>query len=131
MGQMIGGFAHELNNPLTSIMGVAELLQEGEAAEPMRKQLVMLQQQARRAADIVQNLMYFSRPPAPGKSSINISDLVQRTLHLHAYSLRKSNITADFLPAAVAAHCRGRSPPIDASVPESDSERGASYARGA
>ncbi len=99
MGQMIGGFAHELNNPLTSIMGVAELLQEGEAAEPMRKQLVMLQQQARRAADIVQNLMYFSRPPAPGKSSINISDLVQRTLHLHAYSLRKSNITADFLPA--------------------------------
>ncbi|HUE52645.1 MAG TPA: PAS domain S-box protein [Terriglobales bacterium] len=98
MGQMIGGFAHELNNPLTSIMGVAELLQEGEAAEPMRKQLVMLQQQARRAADIVQNLMYFSRPPAPGKSSINISDLVQRTLHLHAYSLRKSNITADFLP---------------------------------
>src|SRR5580700_4435511 len=97
MGQMIGGFAHELNNPLTSIMGVAELLQEGEAAEPMRKQLVMLQQQARRAADIVQNLMYFSRPPAPGKSSINISDLVQRTLHLHAYSLRKSNITVDFL----------------------------------
>jgi PAS domain S-box-containing protein len=98
MGQMIGGFAHELNNPLTSIMGVAELLQEGEAAEPVRKQLVMLQQQARRAADIVQNLMYFSRPPAPGKSSINISDLMQRTLHLHAYSLRKSNITVDFLP---------------------------------
>jgi PAS domain S-box-containing protein len=98
MGQMIGGFAHELNNPLTSIMGVAELLQEGEAADPVRKQLVMLQQQARRAADIVQNLMYFSRPPAPGKSSINVSDLVQRTLHLHAYSLRKNNITVDFLP---------------------------------
>ena len=98
MGQMIGGFAHELNNPLTSIMGMAELLQEGEAAEPVRKQLAMLQQQARRAADIVQNLMYFSRPPTPGKGPINVSELVQRTLHLHAYSLRRNNITVDFLP---------------------------------
>jgi two-component system NtrC family sensor kinase len=98
MGQMIGGFAHELNNPLTSIMGVAELLQEGEQAETTRKQLVMLQQQARRAADIVQNLMYFSRPPAPGRGPINLSELVQRTLHLHTYSLRKNNITVDYLP---------------------------------
>jgi len=98
MGQMIGGFAHELNNPLTSILGVTELLQEGEVTETVRKQLGMLQQQSRRAAEIVQNLMYFSRPPAPGKGPIQLSELVQRTLHLHAYSLRKSNITVDFLP---------------------------------
>jgi PAS domain S-box-containing protein len=99
MGQMIGGFAHELNNPLTSILGMSELLQEGEAPESVRKQMVILQQQARRAAEIVQNLMYFSRPPAPGKSPIDLDELVQRTLHLHAYSLRKSNITVDFLKA--------------------------------
>jgi PAS domain S-box-containing protein len=97
MGQMIGGFAHELNNPLTSILGMSELLQEGEAPESVRKQMVILQQQARRAAEIVQNLMYFSRPPAPGKSPIDLGELVQRTLHLHAYSLRKNNITVDFL----------------------------------
>ena len=97
MGQMIGGFAHELNNPLTSILGMSELLQEGEAPESVRKQMVVLQQQARRAAEIVQNLMYFSRPPAPGKTPIDLGELVQRTLHLHAYSLRKNNITVDFL----------------------------------
>ena len=97
MGQMIGGFAHELNNPLTSILGMSELLQDGEVAEATRKQLEMLHQQARRAVEIVQNLMHFSRPPAPGKSPIDISEVVQRTLHLHAYSLRKSNITVDFL----------------------------------
>src|SRR5438552_6939148 len=68
MGQMIGGFAHELNNPLTSILGVSELLQDTEVPEASRKQLVMLQQQARRASEIVQNLMYFSRPPLPGKT---------------------------------------------------------------
>jgi two-component system NtrC family sensor kinase len=98
MGQMIGGFAHELNNPLTSILGVAELLQEAEISDPNRKHLTMLQQQAKRATEIVQNLMYFSRPPLPGKSDINVAELVQRTLHLHAYSLRKNNITVDFLP---------------------------------
>jgi PAS domain S-box-containing protein len=97
MGQMIGGFAHELNNPLTSILGMSELLQDSESPEPVRKQLLVLQQQARRAAEIVQNLMYFSRPPAPGKTPIDLGELVQRTLHLHAYSLRKSNITVDFL----------------------------------
>jgi signal transduction histidine kinase len=98
MGQMIGGFAHELNNPLTSILGVSELLQDSDVGESMRKQLVMLHQQSRRAAEIVQNLMYFSRPPAPGKSEINLNELIQRTLHLQAYSLRKANITVDFLP---------------------------------
>ena len=107
MGQMIGGFAHELNNPLTSILGVAELLQEEEQAAPFRKQLGILQQQARRAADIVQNLMYFSRPPAPGRSQINVSELMQRTLALHSYSLRKNNITVDFLPEAALPQVSG------------------------
>ncbi len=98
MGQMIGGFAHELNNPLTTIVGVSDLLREGENSESRIKQLNMLHQQARRATEIVQNLMYFSRPPAPGKTPVNLSELVTRTLHLHAYSLRKSNITVDFVP---------------------------------
>lgn len=97
MGAMIGGVAHELNNPLTSILGVSELLQDTETNEVSRKQLAMLQQQARRAAEIVQNLTYFARPPAPGKSKINLTEIVERTLNLHAYSLRKNNITVDFL----------------------------------
>ncbi|HUK24296.1 MAG TPA: PAS domain S-box protein [Terriglobales bacterium] len=107
MGQMIGGFAHELNNPLTSILGMTELLQEDETTQPVRKQLTTLQQQARRAAEIVQNLTYFSRPPAPGKTRIGLSELMQRTLALHAYSLRKNNITVDFLPEPDLAHVNG------------------------
>jgi PAS domain S-box-containing protein len=107
MGQMIGGVAHELNNPLTSILGVSELLQDNETNESSRRQLVMLQQQARRAAEIVQNLTYFSRPPAPGKSPINLAEVVDRTLNLHAYSLRKSNITVDFLKEPGLPHALG------------------------
>ena len=97
MGQMIGGFAHELNNPLTSILGMAELLQEGGVSEGARKQITILHQQARRAAEIVQNLQYFARPPAPGRSQVNLNELVQRTVQMQAYPLRKSNITVDFL----------------------------------
>ncbi len=107
MGAMIGGVAHELNNPLTSIMGVSELLQDTETNETSRKQLAMLHQQARRAAEIVQNLTYFSRPPAPGKSKINLVEVVERTLNLHAYSLRKNNITVDFLKEAGVPYALG------------------------
>ena len=107
MGQMIGGFAHELNNPLTSILGMAELLQEGGVSEAAHKQIGILHQQARRAAEIVQNLQYFARPPAPGRSQVNLNELVQRTVQMQAYPLRKSNIAVDFLqepsiPAIVA-----------------------------
>ena len=107
MGAMIGGVAHELNNPLTSIMGVSELLQDTETNETSRKQLAMLLQQARRAAEIVQNLTYFSRPPAPGKSRINLAEVLERTLNLHAYSLRKNNITVDFLKEAGVPYALG------------------------
>jgi two-component system NtrC family sensor kinase len=100
MGQMIGGFAHELNNPLTSILGMAELLQESETSEGARKQLAVLHKEARRAAEIVQNLQYFARPPAPGRSQVNLNELVQRTVQMQAYPLRKSNVTVDFLQEA-------------------------------
>ncbi len=107
MGAMIGGVAHELNNPLTAILGVSELLQDIETNETARKQLSMLQQQARRAAEIVQNLTYFARPPAPGKSRINLAEVVERTLNLHAYSLRKNNITVDFLKESAVPYAMG------------------------
>ncbi len=97
MGAMIGGVAHELNNPLTSILGVSELLQDSQTTDVARKQIAILQQQARRAAEIVHNLTYFSRPPSPGKTPVNLGEVVERTLNLHAYSLRKNNITVDFL----------------------------------
>ena len=97
MGAMIGGVAHELNNPLTSILGVSELLQDSQTTDAARKQIGILQQQARRAAEIVHNLTYFATPPTPGKTPVNMADIVERTLNLHSYSLRKNSITVDYL----------------------------------
>jgi PAS domain S-box-containing protein len=97
MGQMIDGFAHELNNPLTAIMGAIDLLDTSDD-EAARKHSKLLKEQARRAVEIVQNLLFFSRPPARGNRRVNLNDLVQRTLLLHQYSLRVNGITVDFLP---------------------------------
>jgi PAS domain S-box-containing protein len=107
MGAMIGGVAHELNNPLTSILGVSELLQDSQTTDAARKQIGILQQQARRAAEIVHNLTYFARPPAPGKTPVNLGEVVERTLNLHAYSLRKNSITVDFLHEPTLPYVQG------------------------
>ena len=107
MGAMIGGVAHELNNPLTSILGVSELLQDTQSSDSARKQLGILQQQARRAAEIVHNLTYFATPPVAGKTRVNVSEVLERTLNLHAYSLRKNNITVDFMREPGLAYVHG------------------------
>jgi PAS domain S-box-containing protein len=99
MGQMLAGVAHELNNPLTAILGVTELLREREGFDDSTKrQLDLTHRQARRAARIVQNLLEFSRPASPQKEPLDVSSLVERTLQLHEHSLRRNNVQVEFQP---------------------------------
>src|SRR6266436_4937830 len=99
MGQMLAGVAHELNNPLTAILGVTELLREREGTDDSTKrQLELTHRQARRAARIVQNLLEFSRPASPLKKILDVNNLLERTLQLHEHSLRRNNIEVDFHP---------------------------------
>ena len=97
MGQMLAGVAHELNNPLTAILGVTELLRERQGEDDSTKrQLELTHRQARRAARIVQNLLEFSRPASPQKKPLDLSNLLERTLQLHEHSLRRNNVEVDF-----------------------------------
>src|SRR6266849_4180526 len=97
MGQMLAGVAHELNNPLTAILGVTELLRERSGAdESTKRQLELTHRQARRAARIVQNLLEFSRPASPQKKPLDLNNILERTLQLHEHSLRRNNIAVDF-----------------------------------
>src|SRR5437667_1755338 len=101
MGQMLAGVAHELNNPLTAILGVTELLRERPGADDSTKhQLELTHRQARRAARIVQNLLEFSRPASPHKKPLDLNNLLDRTLQLQEHSLRRNNIEVDFHPQA-------------------------------
>ena len=99
MGHMLAGVAHELNNPLTAILGVTELLRERAAPdETSKRQLDLAHRQARRAARIVQNLLEFSRPASPQKKSLDVNNLIERTMQLHEHSLRRNNVEVEFHP---------------------------------
>jgi PAS domain S-box-containing protein len=95
MGQMIAGVAHELNNPLTAILGVTEMLRDQSKDETATRQLDLAYRQARRAAHIVQSLLVFSRPSTPRSTLLHLPDLLQRTLQLHEHSLRANHIHVD------------------------------------
>ena len=97
MGQMIAGVAHELNNPLTAILGVTELMRDQTTDENAHRQLDLAHRQARRAAHIVESLLVFSRPATPRNALLHISDLLQRTVQLHEHSLRSNNIQVDLM----------------------------------
>ena len=97
MGQMIAGVAHELNNPLTAILGVTEMLRDQSSEVGARRQLDLAHRQARRAAHIVQSLLVFSRPSTPRNTLLHLPDLLQRTVQLHEHSLRANQIHVDLL----------------------------------
>jgi len=96
MGQMMAGAAHELNNPLTAILGVGELLHERAADETSKRQLDLVMQQARRAAAIVQNLLAFSRPSPQARSPIPLAGIVQHAIQLAQPALSQKNIAVTF-----------------------------------
>ena len=95
LGQLVSGIAHELNNPLTSIMGYAQLLL-GRRAEPeLLTDARMIYQEAQRAGRIVKNLLLFARGAKPERRLVHLNELVERTLALRSYELRVENIAVE------------------------------------
>jgi two-component system, NtrC family, sensor kinase len=104
IGQLVSGVAHELNNPLTSIAGLAELLLERPAhLELPREHLRVIHDQAERAGRIVRNLLTFARKGVPEQSAVDLNDVVARTSLLIVYELQLHGIelTSELSPAPV------------------------------
>ena len=91
IGQLVSGVAHELNNPLTSIAGLAELLLERDAGAP-REHLRVIHDQAERAGRIVRNLLTFARKGVPEQTAVDLNDVVSRTTLLIMYELQLHGI---------------------------------------
>lgn len=92
IGQFVAGVAHELNNPLTSVMGFSELLQQGDVNPQQKRHLEMIHKSALRCQKIVQSLLSFSRRHQPEQKLVCVNSLVEAAVEILQYQLRTSNI---------------------------------------
>ncbi|MDH4269177.1 MAG: PAS domain S-box protein [Dehalococcoidia bacterium] len=90
IGELAAGAAHELNNPLAGIIGLSELLMEKGTPDYIRKDLAMIRDEARRAANVTSNLLTFARKHRPVKQLTQINAIIENVLELRAYA-HKSN----------------------------------------
>jgi signal transduction histidine kinase/ActR/RegA family two-component response regulator len=93
IGEMAAGIAHEINNPLTGVIGFSQILLEKEnVPEDIKSELIVIADGSQRVADIVRRLLTFARQTKPKKTLTNINELVNNTLKLREYVLNTANI---------------------------------------
>ncbi len=107
VGQFVAGVAHELNNPLTAVIGFADLLAQTATDEKLRPNLERIATSAHRCHKIVHSLLSFARQHAPERRLVTLDALIDQVLEIMAYDLRTNNIgirreTAPRLPGLMA-----------------------------
>jgi two-component system NtrC family sensor kinase len=95
VGQLIAGVAHELNNPLTAILGYAQLLESEGLADRAADFVAKLFKQAQRTHRVVQNLLSFARQRKPHKQLADICKVLDETLALRDYDLKVNDIKVE------------------------------------
>src|SRR5579859_3059497 len=107
VGQLISGVAHELNNPLTAILGYTQLLESEKLDARVEEFIVKLRKQAQRTQRIVQNLLSFARQHTPRRIHVDLRSVLEDTIALRDYDLKVNNIDVErsfepVLPSVVA-----------------------------
>jgi PAS domain S-box-containing protein len=95
VGQLIAGVAHELNNPLTAILGYAQLLESEGLNARAQDYIAKLFKQAQRTHRVVQNLLSFARQRQPQREEVDLRKVLDETLALRDYDLKTNNIQVE------------------------------------
>ncbi len=95
VGELASGIAHELNNPLTSVIGFSQLLLEKDVAGDIKEDLSFINSEAQRAARTVRNLLTFARKHAPLKELNQINNIIEDVLKLRDYEQKVNNIEVE------------------------------------
>jgi len=92
IGELAAGTAHELNNPLTSVIGFSQLVMEKDIPDDIREDLKIIHNEAQRAAGVTKNLLTFARKQAPVKQLNQINNIIEDVLKLRAYEHKVNDI---------------------------------------
>jgi len=92
VGELAAGAAHEINNPLTSVLGYAQLLMEKDIPDYVRKDLAFIKNEAQRAVNVTNNLLVFARKHMPKKQLYQINNIIEYVLKLRVFGLQSNNI---------------------------------------
>ncbi len=93
VGELAAGVAHELNNPLAAVQAFAQLLAGKEdLEETVRKDIDTIYREAQRATRITSNLLSFARRHKAERTLLNINEVLENSIELHAYRMRVNNI---------------------------------------
>jgi len=108
LGQLAAGAAHEINNPLTAILGYSDLLADDPGlSERARGTAAKIREQARRTKNLVQNLLSFARQVPPERTLLDINSVVTNAVQLRALDLHSGGSRIEMQLESVLPGVRG------------------------